>query len=838
LRLEQAVYGEVQSGGHGLRAFSPGCAIAADLAPMMDLPDAAPPGVSWEPFLTGFAYRDWFVLARTFPDMRARRGGMVVAHALLAPLQELAGTEDIGPVVGCLATAANAIPEPATLDSEHGPAIPVVAATEDLDAVADALAARGRGPAVRIGTQGFDSLVVALWARLWPEMRQHFAFRISFSPSDVQGSRAPVLVCTPAELASRWAGSRVVWPGRAAPVTETARLLAGRRPAGPVLDLGREIGARIDWLDDLPLLVALYDEVGRMAECPQAAISAVRLAARISPDLACGTAAKNQLLGAASRQIRSGAPALILELRNLKTAAFAGATEVWQAVEARILEFRFEPESDGTVVDIIRSATQQGGAVAEWSAAVEAGFSRLANDRSPALPAAFWRLAERNSSSVKWLLQLLPTSPKVEVWLSGGAPGRLSRHAAAVIQDASLRRGWLRLHGEAGGAAYQPAEAVTVQLKVDLDPGFFDGLRAAARLAAPGEVLCLALDMHEERLLDLAAAQVARQPDLLSDVSMGLPCARSVWARAVELNSDAWRGPKEPANAFHAALDDVLEGTTVGSRLIDALARTPLADVGEYPRRAELWARLEPDVAARLLSETANGWLDGLRGGSEPALPDPSLEAAISGMPELDRLLRESTGPCAATAVYAASALGTLSENRIMQWVDALLADRALVSDLVAARFGRLVAERKWRRVADRLADALERGRRDLDPAVREVESLLGFFARWRLRLSPVPADEKWGVLEGVAATLYPSGPDNDGIWARAGGRQEDLRADGNGRTRWGDAISRLRNGCRGLTAPLLLSEMLSDFPSNRELSALLDAFGGLPSSARSKEHR
>jgi len=81
MRVEQVICGEVQGRGHGLRASSTQERIAAEIAPKLDLPDAVPAGVlAWSPFVRGFPIADHYVLARTFLDTGASRGGMVLSR--------------------------------------------------------------------------------------------------------------------------------------------------------------------------------------------------------------------------------------------------------------------------------------------------------------------------------------------------------------------------------------------------------------------------------------------------------------------------------------------------------------------------------------------------------------------------------------------------------------------------------------------------------------------------------------------------------------------------------------------------------------------------------------
>lgn len=84
MRIEQAFYGET-GGGHGLLEASRNDEVSRGVVQRLDLPDAAPQGEKWWPFLRGFPYRDRYVLCRTFLDRYAPRGGMVFSHALITP---------------------------------------------------------------------------------------------------------------------------------------------------------------------------------------------------------------------------------------------------------------------------------------------------------------------------------------------------------------------------------------------------------------------------------------------------------------------------------------------------------------------------------------------------------------------------------------------------------------------------------------------------------------------------------------------------------------------------------------------------------------------------------
>lgn len=107
-----------------------------------------------------------------------------------------------------------------------------------------------------------------------------------------------------------------------------------------------------------------------------------------------------------------------------------------------------------------------------------------------------------------------------------------------------------------------------------------------------------------------------------------------------------------------------------------------------------------------------------------------------------------------------------------------------------------------------------------MKPALRVCHDMIGIFTRWTLDLSLVSYDDKWRVLEDLAAELYPNGPDHNEVWDRAGGRDADLQSFGSGRSRWRDAITQMRRG-RGPRPARLLDEMRQDFPFNDEVRHL-----------------
>lgn len=87
----------------------------------------------------------------------------------------------------------------------------------------------------------------------------------------------------------------------------------------------------------------------------------------------------------------------------------------------------------------------------------------------------------------------------------------------------------------------------------------------------------------------------------------------------------------------------------------------------------------------------------------------------------------------------------------------------------------------------------------------------------------PVNIPEPERQLEQVLADLYPAGPNDQDIWARAGGDLSRLRLSGTGRANWFSALRTLKLGGGGqaINRHTLIAAALDDYPHHPELAAL-----------------
>lgn len=816
MRVEQAVYGEVPGRGHGLRTSSTNAPIAAAIASKLDLPDAVPLGVqAWSPFVRGFPIDDHYVLARTFLDPSASRGGMVLTHALIVSLDEMCEVGSLDTLFRRLAPSASECPgSVATLDLDTAGSSHVPAA--DLIGTANALTAQGLAPVVRLNVGGFEHLVDSLWRNLWPAIKRTFAFRLSFGPNDVVEQPTPTLVCTPEQLQARWTKHRIVKPDDQNPESESARILCGQRDMQPLMALAEDLGIEAHTLKELGKLERLYTLLaGR--ESFDELLAAVRLADGLSNQPALGANIKDKLIGRFTGLIPSAGCKQLLLMRNLALPGFASTRSLWSAVELLVSNLEFAPADDGDLVEMVTASVDECIGLPSWRNAVTVGLSTAARRDGPNISQAIWRWAERSQEAFTAALGLLPIDAAVEQRLAGEVPRKLHATNPAALLTPLLKKRWLIAYGAALAASLPPLDATDQQLKADKDPDHSAGLRSALRYASPSQTLECALVHKDSRLVGLCAELAAAHPQILSNIHCDDITEQKVWGAAICKDSSLWNAPRNAIGVRDTVLAQLAEGLPIDTGLLEALAQTPLADLCATSERARLWLLLPAPERDRYLDATATGWLEVAAKGAVMTFPEAPLEGAIMASPSLRSVLERSSVTVDARLAIV-RALPSLPEEVFITWLSNLLRSTRALSHTDSEQLGTLVTSRRWERAAKYLSEQLAGRRSDIMPGLRLCADLLGIYTRWKLGISKPSAAEKWNAFEDEARDLYPSGPDDGELWSRAGGKNADLPGlPQRGATRWHIAMHSIRYGGRP-NARELLAVMCRDFPSNEKL--------------------
>ncbi|NUZ06553.1 effector-associated domain EAD1-containing protein [Piscinibacter koreensis] len=818
MHVEQAVYGEIEGGGHGLRGSSANSAVAASVAARLDLPDGVPPGVqAWSPFVRGFPCDRHYVLARTFLDSGSSRGGMVLTHALIVNLDDICQVEDLTVLFERLAVSTDAIPdELSALDI--GMASSTADFPEDLIGAANALAEQ-QGPAIRLGVAGFESLVTALWRNLWPSMRRVFAFRLSFGPKDLDVQQGPTIVCTPEQLRARWTKHGVINRDIKTPQSVSAAVLCGQRDARPYLVLAGELGFEATTIEELSKLERLHSLVTGLDGFDDL-LKAVRLMDGLSNRTDLGTEPKARLIQRIAAQVPMTSCRQLMLMRNLDLPSFPSAKPLWSAVELAVSKLDFAKAEDADLVALLEASANSDLACPAWRGAVTGGLYAAGLRRDSGLWKAIWRWAELSHSAFSAAVRVLQSDAVTEQLLAQATPKKLQATNVVAALSLFLKKGWLVAHGAALAAMMSPREAAEQQLKVDMQPDSTTGLRLALQHATPDETLKATLDLKDQRLVEICGDLSVMHPEMLAGIRCQDLTEQKVWASAIGKSNSLWSAPSKAVEARDRVLACLGKGNAAFTGLIEALARTPLADLTAAPGRARLWSLIPASHRDLYLRATASGWLNTVVNGDALSAPEPELAHAVLASSDLQLVLQKASVPLG-TRLAIVSALPSFAEDAFVGFLTNLMRDGRSLPHADAVQLGTLVDSRRWDRAVQYLCDRLADRRYDLKPALQQCASSLSFYQQWRLGISKPSIEDKWRAFEEVACELYPSGPDHEQLWSRAGGKNSDLPGRlQNGTARWHSALRSLRYGGHP-GARDLLSVMCSDFGANERLRLL-----------------
>lgn len=199
--------------------------------------------------------------------------------------------------------------------------------------------------------------------------------------------------------------------------------------------------------------------------------------------------------------------------------------------------------------------------------------------------------------------------------------------SSAALLSPLLKKRWLTAYGATLAATLSPIDATGQQLKVDKDLDHSAGLRSALRYASPPQTLECALVHKDPRLVGLCAEQAAAHPQILSNIRCDNITEQQVWGAVIGKNSSLWNAPSNAIGARDTVLAQLVEGLPVDTGLLEALAKTPLADLCATSERARLWSLLPASQCDHYLQATATGWLEVAAKGAVVTSPKPHLNA-------------------------------------------------------------------------------------------------------------------------------------------------------------------------------------------------------------------
>ena len=283
----------------------------------------------------------------------------------------------------------------------------------------------------------------------------------------------------------------------------------------------------------------------------------------------------------------------------------------------------------------------------------------------------------------------------------------------------------------------------------------------------------------------------------------------------------AWRIRPSVDALRNDVFDSLLRGE-LASDLLEHLVLSPLGNVLGYTRRVDVWRALPDRCRDICLASTAEAWARSLpECVAQADYLDPEHELSITlSSPKMHQEMK-----VALERLAFEDALNVFTGNAHLP--DALFAEVFATfyrsnqhpSDGELDRAARLVAAREWRNFTHSLFKRYG-VTHDLRGFFHICADHLDWWDRILNGISRPSESEVDDLFVVTACELYPSGPLDNEIWARAGGNPSQLDVSGTGQWQWGTAIRKIRNGNQ-VRAPSLIAAMRDDYPLNNRLDYL-----------------
>ena len=817
ITFEEIMVGE-RGRAHDVLATSLPDDIARSLAHHLDLPGQLPPGFELVSYVSGFPHAGRYVVARTSLDASAARQGMVFSHALVADLEAIGELSDIAAVFEWLEGTR---PESPFTSKTTVKVSESKIRTRPSPALCDMLATSSDRPVVIEDPLALEGVISALWPRLLPGIRREMRFRLSFGPEESDIAKVHI-VAVPRVTVTRWPAARVIdlEHGPEMPNSAAGRFLSGDFK-GDLSAFLAELSIDCRSFETLRLASRAL-EISKAEPAFEKILTALRLIGSLQPDPGKGVTVKASLLGQLANRRGPSSVQEFLSLRNLDLAPFPEKHAFLDKITERF-DHLFETEAGTDALSpVVQSAFDPSQAEEDWQNACRVALGRLSTAGALSVAPLVWMMLSKRPEVGRFLLEQVAGVDSMDRAMAA-CLDETRQSDNSDLSDALIAVGFVqaetatlinRHDGELAEALKEACERDRYR--------YGDGaVEHILGLMKPAGLVTAALAVDDQIVTSAAGATVASAPMLLADLSLSNPQIQKVWTEALKREDDAWR-IRPNVSALRNDVFDSLLRDELASDLLKHLVLSPLGNALEYPRRADVWRALPDRCRDVCLASTAEAWARSLPDRvSQADYPDPEHELAIAlASPKMQQEMKAALERLAfddVLNVFTGNA--HLPDALFMEVFATFYRSNRHPSGEELDRAARLVAARDWRNLT-----------RSLLGDYGMTDDLRGFFhicadhldlwdRMWHGIRRP-STSELDGLFVETASELYPSGPMDSEIWARAGGNPSQLNVSGTGRQQWGAAIRKIRNGNQ-VRAASLIAAMHGDYPRNIRLDYL-----------------
>ncbi|MEH6396126.1 GAP1-N1 domain-containing protein [Pseudoalteromonas sp.] len=823
--IQQAIYGEVQgkTSGHELLAASDEKnELFRRVSGHTDLADRPEGGVLSSSVMRGLFAEDHFLLIKTFPDKSpGLRSGRVFSHALFIPKADLHRVHNLSNLFQYLLPDIQKEAKMHSIDYRSQGAITIIGAVDGREAAATN-ALIEKQPFVWLGEEGYWDWLARIWPRLPAKEKCTLKIGAAFGPSYVKKENLNLLYIP--------IGAKTLWVRHSFRVVDTeesqnlesltANWLVGVAKKSASLEvLIDDFGPIIDSIETLKQLEdygKAYHQINNTSELNHLLVLA-NFVSRISPSEKVGIKGKSRLMNAILQAIPNAPINILIALiyqtwKGFPKAVTSLSDSLRDWLTNHLINGKQAKECGAVLVRAVETETKNW-----WSSTVLSYLNNRLKNWQSRDASILWQWMEKEPMLITRHHSWLPDD--VENELTEKIP-LLEKTVAESVLHMSEQKNWLVLHAQVAVQLYSAEKAIEAQLRIDTDENHIQALQTLSRSINSSSFVSAAASHTDARLYSIAGKLIAENSNLMKGVDITSKGWQNCWKTAIEHGSEVWQGIPKPQQVLFEILDHMLAGNSFNSTLLSAISIGKYNNLKDYPQRVSIWSVLPEHARTEFVSATfVELMVDNANGKFNYNVLESELKKELQSQ-KVQQYIFSSKAIPLTKKLQLFGVFSSLGEYHARQ----LIQDNQF-SPAEAKEFGRIVATTgHWKTVVDELYNKRSH-RNDLLPALLQCSHLLGFWQRMALASSGLKPDaisaEEWmDEFFEIAIKLFPSGPDQNGLWVSAGGDQSQLITAGTGRDKWSHAVQIMRNNGNP-TRKKLLSKMRDIYSSNEILKKL-----------------
>lgn len=603
----EARYGN-NDGAFALLSCPPGMeGYFMSLLNQVDLPDSAPPGSKWEPFVRGWTHKEYYLIALTKEDTEAARPGMISTRLLAVSIDNIARLENLQELFNYLhqptgeynpRVSFNQVPSPLQT-SENG---------DKLNFVCHHLVTTSN-PLANIGQVGFENLITNLWLILSPELRKKLSFGFSFTPSDLSVSQADI-VSIPFSLESRWRGYKYKCEPRLnRPLTLATKALLGHKDAKEFHKFLEFLKLQISSFPEFQQYARLWNYWQDRHDPNSDVIYALlRDLGTLIPSPLLGTDIKKEAISLAADRLKNSDAQGILSQRTVKVEAFPDNAKVLSDSITKWVKTQFQnpkPPLSTSLLKVIIATTKP--SLNGWHVWVTDGIHQALNPINKTAAQTLWKIFHEEGI-FEMISDLLPNDAPTQEVLVQTFPTKINSKFCETIEKWASDRKWLTLWAKSAVTHMEFPETVALICQGRNKAAQTAALGTICPTAEPSEIWTTAFQ-NTNPLFTPFFVQVALENAELWNAQ---PNNLKRWLELLEVVA-----PSQPelllrtdtAAVAQRIIDAWISDVPVTQGVATLLENAGRLEFSKYSNRSQLWQKIPEPFLARSLSNTAIEWL-------------------------------------------------------------------------------------------------------------------------------------------------------------------------------------------------------------------------------------